>query len=98
MILRVMIITAVLTAAVLFFAATKPKTFRIQRSVSIDAPPERIFPLINDFHNWARWAPQNKENPNTKRIFSGSERSVGAVSEWTGTNSQVFRQDMLKFR
>jgi uncharacterized protein YndB with AHSA1/START domain len=60
MILRVVIIIAVWIALVLVVAATKAKTFRIQRSISIDAPPERVFPLIDDLHNWARWARQDR--------------------------------------
>jgi uncharacterized protein involved in exopolysaccharide biosynthesis len=42
MILEIIIIVAVLIAAVLAFAATKPKTFHGQRSISIKAPPEKI--------------------------------------------------------
>jgi hypothetical protein len=58
---RILIIVAVVIAAVLAFAATKPTTFHVQRSISIKAPPEKIFALINDFHNWSGWAPQDKE-------------------------------------
>ena len=48
MILRIVIIVAVAIAAVLafvvIFAATRPDTFRVQRSVTIEAAPEKIFP------------------------------------------------------
>lgn len=63
MILRSLIIVAVLIAFVLVFAATRPNTFFIERSLSIKAPPEKIFALINNFHDWARWAPQDTEDP-----------------------------------
>ena len=46
------VILAIAIAAVLILAATKPGTLRVQRSVSIKAPPEGIFPLISDFHQW----------------------------------------------
>ena len=71
--LRIVVIVAVAIAAILafvvIFAATRPNTFRVQRSLTIDAAPERIFPLIDDFHNWARWAPQDKEDPSMKRTY-----------------------------
>jgi len=51
MILRSLIIVAVLIGAVLAFAATRPNTFLIERSLSIKAPPEKIFVLINNFHD-----------------------------------------------
>jgi uncharacterized protein YndB with AHSA1/START domain len=72
---------------VFIFAATKPKTFRIQRSVSIDAPPEKVFALIDNLGSWPRWAPQDREDPSMKRIYSGPSNGKGAVSEWTGSGS-----------
>ncbi len=87
MILRSLIIVAVLIGAVLAFAATRPNTFLIERSLSIKAPPEKIFVLINNFHNWARWSPQDTEDTSMKRTFSGPESGTGAISDWTSTGS-----------
>jgi uncharacterized protein YndB with AHSA1/START domain len=87
MILRIAIIVAVLIAGALVFAATKPNTFRAQRSVTIKAPPEKIFALINDFHSWNRWAPQDNEDPTMSRTFSGPANGQGAVSEWNSSGS-----------
>jgi hypothetical protein len=38
-------------------------TFRVERSVSIQAPAEKIFPLIDDFYRWENWAPWEKIDP-----------------------------------
>jgi hypothetical protein len=78
MIVKVMIGLAALLSTMLVVAATKPKTFRIQRSTSIDAPPESVFVLIDDLHNWARWAPQDKEDASMKRTYNESEHGAGA--------------------
>ena len=84
---RIALISAATVAAVialvLIVAARKPDTIHIERSVEIQAPPERIFGLINDFHNWHQWAPQDREDPTMKRTFSGPVNGVGAESEWT---------------
>jgi uncharacterized protein YndB with AHSA1/START domain len=87
MILSSLIIVAVLIGAVLAFAATRPNTFLIERSLSIKAPPEKIFALINNFHDWIRWAPQDTEDPSMKRTFNGPESGTGAISDWTSTGS-----------
>jgi len=87
MILKIVISVGVLIALVVVLAALKPRTFRIQRSIRIDAAPDRVFPLINDLHNWARWAPQDREDSSMKRTYSGSAIGVGAVSDWTGSGS-----------
>ncbi len=69
---------------VLILAATKPDTFRIQRSASITAPREKIFALINDFHNWGVWSPWEKKDPDMRRTFSGAPSGQGAAYAWEG--------------
>ncbi|MDR7307298.1 hypothetical protein [Rhodoferax saidenbachensis] len=46
---------AVLVLGVLVYASTKPDRFHVERSVRISAPPDAIFPLINDLHRWDAW-------------------------------------------
>ena len=81
----VAIIIAVAIVAVLAYAATRPDAFQIQRTASIKAPPERIFPLIVDLHAHTTWSPFEKD-PNMKRTHSGAPRGKGAVYEWEGNN------------
>jgi len=88
MIKKIAIGIAVVIAAVLIFAATRPDTFRIERSASIKAPPEKIFPHINDLRTWGEWSPWEKIDPDMKRTFSGSESGLGAAYAWEG-NSEV---------
>jgi hypothetical protein len=87
-VLIVVIVLVVLVAAVLGIAATKPNTFRIQRSATIKAPAEKVFPHINDFHNWQAWSPWEKLDPALNRTFSGPANGKGTVYEWEG-NKQV---------
>src|SRR5882757_6179627 len=83
----VVIVIAVAIIAVLVNAATKPDTFRVQRSAAIKAPPEKIFPLIDDLHAHTTWSPFEKD-PNMKRTHSGAPRGKGAIYDWEG-NKQV---------
>ena len=76
------------TALVFGWAATQPDTFRIERTVTIDAPASTIFPLINDYRGWALWSPWEKKDPGMKRTYSGADAGVGAAYEWSG-NSDV---------
>lgn len=69
---------------VLIYAATKPDTFRVERSITIKAPAEKIFPLINDFHRWEQWSPWEKVDPALKRTYSGADSGVGAAYAWFG--------------
>jgi uncharacterized protein YndB with AHSA1/START domain len=80
------IVIAVLFAALLAYAATKPDTFRVQRATSIKAPPEKIFALINDLHSWNAWSPYEKKDPAMKRTHSGAANGKGAVYAWEGNH------------
>ena len=84
----VALVVVLLVAAVLIFAATKPDAFRIERAASIKAPPEKIFPLINDFHLWVSWSPWENLDPALKRTYSGAANGKGAAYAWEG-NSKV---------
>ncbi len=77
-------IVVVLIAAALIFVATRPGTLHVQRVMSIKAPPEKIFPYINDLRSFATWAPWEKRNPAMTRTFSGPASGKGAVYEWAG--------------
>src|SRR5215469_17222534 len=87
MIATILIVIAVAIAAALAYAATKPDTFVVRRSTTIAAPPERIFPMIDDLHAQSAWSPFEKD-PDMKRTHSGAPRGKGAVYEWDG-NRQV---------
>jgi len=81
------IVLVVLIGGIVGYAATRPDSFQVTRSINIEAPPEKIFPLINDFHNFILWSPFERD-PEMKRIFSGPQTGAGAVYEYDG-NSQV---------
>jgi hypothetical protein len=85
---KIALVIVVLIAAVLLYATTRPDTFSVQRSTTIKAPPEKIFPLINDFHAWQAWSPWEKLDPAMKRTHSGAAAGKGAVYAWLG-NSDV---------
>lgn len=82
--LTILTLILVAIAVVLAYAATRPDTFRIQRSTGIQAPPEKIFPFIDDFHQWKAWSPWEKIDPEAKASFSGASSGVGAIYEWSG--------------
>ena len=85
--LVVAVVIAIAIAVVLILASTKPDTFRVERSVVVKAPAEKIFPLINNFHQWANWSPWEHRDPAMKRTFSGSESGKGAVYAWDGNKN-----------
>lgn len=72
---------------------SQPTDFVVRRSAILDAPPEAIFPLVNDFHGWQRWSPWEKMDPDMTQTYEGPSSGVGAVYKWSG-NSKVGQGQM----
>lgn len=77
----------VLIAVLCIFASTKPDTFHVERSIAINTTPDNIYPLINDFHEWIKWSPWEKKDPEMKRSCTGSPQGAGAMYAWQGNNT-----------
>lgn len=73
----------VLLAIIMIYAASRPDTIHVEREISINAPQEKIFALINDFHQWNEWTPYNKD-PAMKKTYSGNTSGKGAIYAWEG--------------
>jgi uncharacterized protein YndB with AHSA1/START domain len=86
----ILIIVGVIAVAVvglLAFASTKPDTFVIQRSTTIKAPPEKVYALIQDFHQWGQWSPFEKLDADMKRTYGEPAAGVGGTYAWVGKNA-----------
>src|SRR6516165_5521703 len=78
---------AIAIAIILILAMTKPDTFSVRRTALVRAPAERIFPLIENFHQWTGWSPWENRDPAMKRSYSGAESGKGAVYAWEGNKN-----------
>jgi len=88
MIKIILVVIVLLVGGVLLVASTRPDALHVERAADVKAPPEKIFPLINDFHSWGSWSPYEKKDPGMKRTYSGATAGKGAIYEWDG-NSDV---------
>lgn len=87
MLKTIAIALVLLLAGLLIYAATKPDTFRIERSTRIQAPPEKVHAFIHNFDAWAQWSPWEKKDPAMKRTRSGPAEAKGAVYGWEGNKT-----------
>lgn len=84
MVKKIAIAVGVIVAGVLGYAATRPDTFRVERMATVKAPPEKIYPLIQDFHAWSGWSPWERVDPGMRRTYGGAPSGVGAEYAWDG--------------
>jgi hypothetical protein len=90
------LVAVVAVAGVLALAATRPDSFSVQRSASIQAPPEKISAFLGDFRRWEAWSPWEKMDPAMKRTLSGAPSGKGAVYEWQSDKVGSGRMEMLE--
>jgi uncharacterized protein YndB with AHSA1/START domain len=79
-----------------YAAVTQPDSFRVTRSLNISAPPEKIYPILSDFHRSPEWSPYEKLDPDMKRTHSGAAAGKGAVYAWDGdSNAGAGRMEIV---
>jgi uncharacterized protein YndB with AHSA1/START domain len=91
-----LIVVALLLGALLIFAATKPDSFRIERSTTIAAPPEKVFPLINDMRQFNTWNPFLKMDPLSVINYEAVTAGVGGAYTWLGKKSGAGRMQIVE--
>ena len=87
---------ASIIAIVLVYAATRPDRFRVQRSTSIQASAEKIFPLITNLRTFNTWNPYEKKDPNIKGTYSGSPSGTGAGYDFESTKAGTGRIEITE--
>jgi uncharacterized protein YndB with AHSA1/START domain len=93
--LTALVIAAAVVVAVIVIAALRPNTFRVERSTVIKAPPEKIFPMINDLHRFNTWNPYEKMDPQIKGNYSGADNGKGAAYAWESAKVGTGRMEIV---
>ena len=86
MLRKVLLGLAALIIILLGIIYTRASTFRVERTTRIDAPPDVVFALVNDFHAWDRWSPWAHLDPSMKVTYGGPPSGTGATYAWTGND------------
>lgn len=82
---RIAIALVVLLALAVAVGLVLPRRWHVEQSITINAPPERIHPFINNLHKWQEWAVWTKEmDPQVRNDYGGPEEGVGAKWSWLG--------------
>ena len=84
MILKILIAVVVIVLLLVLVVATRPSTFRVERSATIAAPPQVLFDKVNDFHAWTAWSPYEKKDPDMSRTYGGPRSGTGSTYAWAG--------------
>lgn len=84
--LPILLALAFIVLILIIVIAGRPDEFTVSRSANIFALPEKVFPHVNDLHQWEAWSPWAKLDPSMKGTYSGADAGAGAVMAWNGNN------------
>jgi uncharacterized protein YndB with AHSA1/START domain len=96
MLKTILLIVAAAIAALLIYAATKPDNFRLQRSTTIAAPPDKVFALINDLRQFNTWNPFAKMEPSAVITYDTTSAGVGGAYSWKGDKTGEGRMQITE--
>jgi uncharacterized protein YndB with AHSA1/START domain len=80
----ILLVVVLLIAALI---AAMPAEFRVARSITIDAPPSKVFEHVNDFKKWEAWSPWLKVDPSAKVTIAGSP-GKDATYKWSSDKNE----------
>jgi uncharacterized protein YndB with AHSA1/START domain len=75
-------VTAVAFATLIIAASFQPDVFHVERTTTVNAPPDKVFPLVDDLRKWTTWSPYEKLDPAMKRTFGATTAGKGATYAW----------------
>lgn len=82
MLIKILIALGLVIAGLVVYVALKPSEFHTERSVSINASAEKIFPYFNNLQKFNAWNPWAKMDPEAKNSYEGPAEGVGAAMSW----------------
>jgi hypothetical protein len=83
------IILGVIVLIIVGFILTLKGEGHLERSITINAPAEKIFKVVNDFSHNGAWSPWYQIDPDMRTEYSGPKSGVGAKYSWESEDPNV---------
>lgn len=64
------------------------KSYHYEKTITINAPKDKVWSLVNNFHGQDKWSPWKDGDPNIHISYEGQDGTEGAMYKWKG-NKEV---------
>lgn len=88
MLKKFLLVIAIVLVGIIIASRFQPASYTVERSATIDAPPEVVFAHVNDFTKWQQFNAWGDADPNAVYTYSDVSSGVGANFHWKG-NSEM---------
>ena len=82
MIWKILKTVFIVLAVLVLVSLLLPREIVVARSLIMEAPAEKIFPLVNSPKRMNQWSPWVLRDPEMVLTYSGPETGTGAISTW----------------
>lgn len=89
MLKKILIGLAVVVVALAGFIAMRPSTYHVERSLTVQAPPELVHGIVADMARFPSFSPWHKLDPTMKQTLSPTTTGVGATYAWESPKDDV---------
>lgn len=89
MIKKLLLSLVVLIGLVLIVAYFLPRDFRLSKTVTINAPVEKVYDYMRFLKNQEKYSVWVMADPNVKMTYTGTDGTVGATSSWVSDIKNV---------
>lgn len=79
---RILLLLLTLAALLAIVSQLLPGSYRVERSIVIKAPVEKVFPSIADLRQWKSWGVWFERDPGMVVTYSDPPTGVGSWSNW----------------
>ena len=86
---RILITLVVLLIVLAGIGMLLPRNIEVARSIEINAPADKIFPLVNNPKKTETWSPWLSIDPNVKVSYGDVAQGKGATMEWKSDHPKV---------
>lgn len=92
----ILIILLALAALIVVLGLIGPKTTVVERSTTIAAPVETVYPHLSSLKESFKWSPWKDADKDQKTTFSGTDGAVGSLQEWVGDTVGTGSQEIIE--
>ena len=83
---KILFILLALISAFVIYVVLQPDAYKVERSVTIAAPADKVFENVNNLRKWEAWSPWAKIDPDAKIAFERPDAGKGAAMTWNGND------------
>jgi effector-binding domain-containing protein len=80
----IFIVLIIIIGAYSIWMATIDPEYRVERSETIEASPDKIYNVVSDFKTWGEWSAWHKMDPDMEITYGESSSGQGATYSWNG--------------